>query len=382
MAIRPMKRVCFVTTSPLIVNFFLVPHLLKLREKYLVSLIVNTTEEVVLKPLPGIEVIPVRIVRKISPLRDLCTLWRLRRLFSVRRFDLVHSFSPKAGLLAMLAGFLARVPVRVHTFTGQVWVTRHGVMRIILRLADKAIAGLATHVLTDSASQMEFLVGQGIVPRAKCRVLGKGSVSGVNLDKFKPDSVARGEWRDKLGIKESARVVLFLGRLTTDKGVLDLSVAFARVAQAVPQAVLLMVGPDEENLRPRIRNAAGRAADRVVFVDYTDTPEQFIAAADLLCLPSYREGFGSVIIEAGACGVPVVSTRIYGVTDAVIENQTGLLYNPGDVDGLTDSLTRILQDDALRDRLATAARRRAVTEFSQDRLTTEMVIFYDEALLG
>jgi glycosyltransferase involved in cell wall biosynthesis len=135
-------------------------------------------------------------------------------------------------------------------------------------------------------------------------------------------------------------------------------------------------------LRPRIRESAGEAADRVLFVDYTNTPEQFAAAADVICLPSYREGFGSVIIEAGACGVPAVSTRIYGVVDAVVENQTGLLYTPGNVDELTSSLVRILQDDIFREALATAARRRAVTEFSQDRLTREMAGFYREALLG
>ncbi len=377
-----MKRACFVTTSPLIVNFFLVPHLLKLRERYDVSLVVNTAEPVALKPLPGIEIISIPIARKIAPIEDLRTFWRLRSLFSGRKFDLIHSFSPKAGLLAMLAGCLARVPVRVHTFTGQVWATRRGVMRTILRLADKMTAGFATHVLADSASQKEFLIAERIVQRTRCRVLAAGSISGVNLERFKPDLVARRKWRENLRIEESAKVVLFLGRLTADKGVLDLAAAFSRVGQVLPHAVLLMVGPDEEKLQPRIRRAAGEAVDRIVFADYTNTPEQFTAAADVLCLPSYREGFGSVIIEAGACGVPAVSTRIYGVIDAVVENETGLLCNPGNVDELTYSLTRILEDDALRQRLASAARRRAVAEFSQDRLTAEMAIFYSEALRG
>jgi hypothetical protein len=110
-----------------------VPHLFKLGEEHRVSLVVNTDESVALKPLSGIEVVSMRILRKIAPLRDLNTLWHLTRFFSTRRFDLVHSFSPKAGLLAMLAGYLTRVPVRIHTFTGQVWATRRGITRTILR---------------------------------------------------------------------------------------------------------------------------------------------------------------------------------------------------------------------------------------------------------
>ena len=134
------KKICLITTSPLIVNFFLVPYLTSLGRKYRVSLVVNTAEETVLAEGHGAEVIALPIRRKISPWNDLRTLAFLVRLFRERRFDAVHSFSPKAGLLATMAGRIAGVPVRIHTYTGQVWMTRSGIMRSLLVAADRAIA--------------------------------------------------------------------------------------------------------------------------------------------------------------------------------------------------------------------------------------------------
>ena len=375
-----MKRVCMVTTSPLIVNFFLVPHLLHLKEAYRVSLAVTLPGEVPLKELPGVKIIPVEIRRKISPLHDVISLFRLFRLFRVHQFDLVHSFSPKAGLLAAIAGRLARVPVRVHTFTGQVWATQRGAMRWLLRTADRATARFATHVLADSGSQRDFLLSEKIVPANKIRVLGSGSVAGIDIARFRPDAHIRGAVRRELNIPEQAPVILFLGRVTRDKGVLDLAVAFPAVAQAFPEAMLLVVGPDEDNLRASVESLAHPHADRVRFVDYTAQPERFLAAADILCLPSYREGFGSVIIEAAASGLPAVSTRIYGVTDAVVEGTTGLLYTPGNVDELRSHLERLLGDLDLRLKIGEAARERAVSEIAQARLTNATAEFYEEAL--
>jgi glycosyltransferase involved in cell wall biosynthesis len=375
-----MKRICFVTTSPLIVNFFLRPHLLHLRERFQVTLAVTQPGEVPLLPLPGIEVAPLAMRRKFSPLHDMITLAQLTILFR-RRFDLVHSFSPKAGLLAGVAALLARVPARVHTFTGQVWATKRAVSRRLLRLADQVTARCASHVLADSNSQRDFLIAQHIVASDKCRVLASGSVAGVDPGRFKPDPKARASLRQQLQIPEQAPVILFLGRMTRDKGVLDLAAAFSRLLQSVPDALLLIVGPDEEGLRGSIERTVERTA-HLRFADYTAEPERFLAAADVLCLPSYREGFGNVIIEAAACGLPAVSTRIYGVTDALLENHTGLLFAPGNVEELRRQLAHMLTDGSLRRKLGQAARARAVSSFAQPLLTRALEDFYVEILGG
>lgn len=375
-----MKKICLATTSPLIVNFFLVPYINALKTRYQVALAVNTAEDTPLPDNLGIEVLPVAIERKIAPRQDLSALLELRRLFVARQFNAVHSFSPKAGLLCTLAGRSARVPVRIHTFTGQIWATRRGPMRFLLRSADRATARAATHLLADSSSQRDFLVQNGIVrDPTRCRVLGAGSVSGVDTARFRPDSEVRGKVRSKHGISEDSVTFLFLGRLTRDKGVLDLARAFAALP-ARGAATLMIVGPDEDDLRPEVELICRDKGKNLVFAGYTRTPEHYLAAADVLCLPSYREGFGTAIIEAAAAGIPAIGSDIYGIRDAVVADRTGLLHPPGDIGAIGDAMERMLADPALRLSLGRAAKDRAIAEFSESRLTEALLDFYREVL--
>src|SRR5262245_18290677 len=374
-----MKKICFVTTSPLIVNFFLVPHLLHLARRHEMALAVRLPGEVPLRPLPGIEVISVDIRREIVPFADAAAFTSLVRLYRKRGFDLVHSFGPKAGLLSATAGRVARTRARLHTFTGQVWASRTGPMRALLRTADRVTARLATHVFADSPSQRDFMVREGVVPHGRVEVLGKGSITGVDLQRFRPDAGLRSAVRAELGIPDAARIVLYLARVLRDKGVLDIARAFARLDA---RTTLLVVGPDEQGLRGEVRTLAGAAAPRVRFFDYTDQPERYLAAADVLCLPSYREGFGTILIGAAAAGVPAVASRIYGVVDAVVEGETGLLFTPGDIEELTRHLARLLSDPALRERLGIAARARVEAHFSEGSVLRALEARYEEILCG
>jgi glycosyltransferase involved in cell wall biosynthesis len=323
---------------------------------------------------------PVRIVRPISPLADLAALWKLYRLFQAERFDAVHSISPKGGLLAMTAARLAGVPVRVHTFTGQVWVTRAGPMRWLLKWLDRRIAASATHVLADSASQRQFLVEQGVVAAARCGVLASGSISGVDATRFRSDPAARAAVRAELGVDEPTVLLAFIGRIGRDKGVLDLASAFGTLHREGRAVALVFVGPDEESLRGELESLAGSAASAMRFVPYTKAPERYLAAADALCLPSYREGFGSVIIEAGAAGIPAVGSRIYGLTDAIVDGETGFLHEPRNVADIVARLTPIVADSALRRRLGAKAQERALREFSQEAVTDALLGFYRRVL--
>ncbi len=369
-----MKRICYVTTTPLIVNFFLVPHLRHLSQRYEVALAVTLPGEVALHSLPGVEVIGINIPRKVDPVRDAHALLKLRDLYTSRAFDLVHSFAPKAGLLSALAGKLAGTRLRLHTFTGQVWAARAGLSRIVLRGADRITARMATHILADSASQRDFLIREGVVRAGQCEVLGVGSISGVDLERFRPDPELRVRVRKELGISIDSPVVLFLGRITRDKGVLDLADAYARTPG---DARLVLVGPDEERLVDQVRARSGKRAPYVHHVGYTDVPERYLAAANILCLPSYREGFGSVVIEAAAVGVPALASRIYGIVDAVADGETGLLFQPGNVTELQQKLTRLVEDAQLRQRLAQGARERAIKHFDQRRIVVALQSFYE-----
>jgi glycosyltransferase involved in cell wall biosynthesis len=313
-------------------------------------------------------------------LADLAAWWSLYKLFRKMQFDLVHSVTPKAGLLAMTAARIAGISSRIHVFTGQIWVTQRGVMRRLLKVMDRVIARSATLVLVDSHSQREFLLSEKIVTEADSLVLGDGSISGVNLERFRQDMAVRREARADLGIEERQVLILFLGRIKRDKGVLDLAQAFVDLQKKIPEVVLVLVGPDEDGLRAEIEEILSGRHQSLHMVPYTSYPEQILAAADIFCLPSYREGFGSVVIEAGACGVPTVGSRIYGVTDSVVDGETGLLFTAGDIAGLEEALERLAGNDVLCAQMGLAAKERAKTLFPQSRITGELLSLYDRLL--
>lgn len=363
------------------VKAFLVGHINALSDKYRVTVVVNIDEIGELQPfIPQAIIRPVKIQRKISLWYDLKALLRLYRLFRQEHFAVVHSVTPKAGLLAMSAARLACIKHRLHTFTGQVWVTRSGIARLFLKTMDRFLAALTSCALVDSPSQRDFLLSEGVLPQGRGTVLGAGSIAGVDCDKFVPDPVARSEVRESLTIPQGVPLFLFLGRLNRDKGVLDLAEAFLRHCQEGHEGWLLLVGPDEESLRPRIETTCAEVAERIRFVDYTTTPERFMAAADIFCLPSYREGFGSVVIEAASCGVPAIGSRIYGVTDAIVDGETGLMHAPGDVAALQVCMSRLAQDEQLRQMLGNQARNRARTLFTKEIVSRNLVAFYRERL--
>ncbi len=360
------------------VKAFLKEQIIALSEQYDVTLIVNTQQTDFAKQngLPA-KVIPVAIERAINPLADVRALYRLVCIFRRQRFDLIHSVTPKAGLLAMLAGKMAGINFRIHTFTGQVWATRHGFPRMLLKTMDRLLVWSATHLLADSISQRQFLVDQGVAAEEKLSVLADGSISGVDIERFRPDSAVRSEVRRELGITDDAVLLLFLGRVNRDKGVLDLAAAFANVAARSAHLHLLLVGPDEGDLREEIKHITAAFSDHLHFINYTDRPESCFAAADIFCLPSYREGFGSVIIEAAACGVPTIGSRIYGVSDAIRDGETGVLFEAGNVDELGAAIERMASDSEQRHAMGEAALERARNNFPAKRLVQAWLDYYD-----
>lgn len=373
------RRLCYVVSSGMTAKAFLAGHIAAAARDFEVSLVVNGADVVALREAGlGARLLQAPIRRQISPWHDLRALWVLYRHFRQHCFDIIHSVSPKAGLLSMLAAWLARVPHRIHTFTGQVWVTRTGWRRWLLKQSDRLLAALATNILVDSLSQLTFLRAEGILPEGKGEVIGKGSICGVNAQRFFPDSAACRQVRREVGVDDSATLLLFLGRINRDKGVFDLASACCALAKRWPDVRLLMVGPDEEGLTKALADLAG--SERLIHVGYTETPQRYMAAADVLCLPSYREGFGMVVIEAAAAGLPAVASRIYGITDAVADGETGILHAPGDVAGIESALERLIADPDLRGAMGAAARERALRDFAMERVSGELMAFYGRIL--
>ena len=376
------KKIAFVVSAPITARVFLAHQINELSNQYDVTVIANLKQEKnELDNLSeAVHIQSLAIERDISIFSDIKALVLLTRLFLQEHFVLVHSVSPKAGLIATLAGYLSAVPNRLHTFTGQVWVTQRGLKRWLLKSMDALIASLATKVLADSVSQRDFLIEHDVVGKDSILVLEQGSISGVDLARFHPSDHIRKSIRDTLHIDSSAVVLLFLGRLKIDKGVIDLANAFANVQQKYPETVLLMIGPDEDHLASKIISISAQAEPAIRFIAYTSRPEEYMASADIFVLPSYREGFGSAVIEAAACEVPAVASRIYGLTDAVKENKTGLLFEAGNADELASTLCKLIADRELLARLGKNARKRACECFSQERVTNALCVLYNQLI--
>ncbi|MFZ1873490.1 MAG: glycosyltransferase family 4 protein [Chania sp.] len=362
---------------------FMGPHIEALAKEYEVVLICNG-EASEFGNLLGEHVSFVRypIQRNISFWKDFqCVLW-LHRFLRAGDFTVVHTLMPKSGLLGMLAARLAGTKHRFHSFTGQVWATRTGIMRGVLKAMDKLLCACATRLLTDSASQLDYLVEQGIVTRQHIKVLADGSMSGVDLGKFDRNTTVRQEIRTKLGITQDAIVFLFLGRVTAEKGISELLDAFIGVASRIADAHLMIVGPSEADYEQSLENARNVTNGRVHRIGFTTSPENYMSAADIFCLPSYREGFGTVIIEAAAAGLPTIASRIYGVTDAVVEGKTGLLHKVRDKQEMEVLMEMLARDESQRVTLGQAAYQRAATHFSQQRLVDAMLEFYRGESVG
>lgn len=373
-----MKKLCYVATIPAVVHSFLRGHIQAASQTYKVTVICNSYNSHLLDDINA-RLIILPIERKPSPAKDIVVLIRLISIFRREQFDIIHSIMPKTGLIAMLAARICRIPTRIHTYTGQVWVTKKKPSRLALKMFDRILGSLATHALIDSPSQRDFIIRENVLPAPKAHVICSGSICGVDPHRFRPNPLARKKIRHEFNIPENSKVILFVGRLNRDKGMLDLAAAFNQIAILHPRVELFLVGDDEDVPFRHIQKICAQALSRIHHVSFTSFPENYMAAADIFCLPSYREGFGLTIIEAAACALPTVATRIYGITDAVKEGCTGLLFPPKDVTALVDALSILILNDETRIKMGRAAQLRALQNFSSDKITHAMVTFYNQA---
>lgn len=375
------KKICFIVAIPLTAKAFLKDHIEALSKEYEVYLVGNIQSDADVEGLALAGWHHVDIERGISLWRDMKTVWQTRRYFKRMKFDAIHSVTPKAGLVTALAGKLTGIKHRTHIFTGQVWATRKGLSRWLLKTLDKVIARLDNHILVDGKSQRAFLVREGVLHDGQAEVFAKGSISGVNSDRFVPDANARTEIRQKLGIDDYVMVFVFLGRLNHDKGIGELYEAFNQLAAEVDDVFLLLVGGDEEGYINKL-NEYGNIVEGKNFHYYglTPHPEKVLNAGDVYVLPTYREGFGSSVLEAACVGLPCICSDAYGVLDAYVENETGLRCHVGDPVSLYQCMKKMHDNPELVKLMGERSRLRALTDFSGEKLTQCWVKYYNVIL--
>jgi glycosyltransferase involved in cell wall biosynthesis len=378
-----MKKIAIVVSSPMMVNFFLISQLNHLVENFEVTLITGPPDNNVGLQKENlnkkIQIIQIDMKRKMSIFSDLFAFFRLILIFYKYKFNIVHSVSPKSGLLAQLSAFFAGVKIRIHTFTGQVWSNKKGVIYYLLKLIDLLIVKVSSNILVDSYSQRAFLMNENILNHDNSRVLLNGSISGINEMRFSPSRNVYESFRKEKGLSKNSKIILFIGRLTKDKGIIDLLDSFKMTFDDSKDCYLLLVGPDEDNIKQKYLNDES-INSRIYYFKYTDRPEYFMQVSDILCLPSLREGFGNVVLEAALCGVPAVVSDIYGLKDVVEQDVTASIFKLGDKNALSNTLAKLISSDEKRLKMGIEAQKRAEYLFSSNPINDSLVQYYLELL--
>ena len=366
------KKICFLTTIPCTIEAFVFPlaEYLRTHTDWEITFITGMDEDYV-KPLPdGVRIQKVHMHRGMS-LDGLHAIRELKAIFKREKFDLVQYSTPNASLYASVAAKLAGIPVRLYCQWGIVYVGFHGFKRKVFKMIEKTVCRLSTWVEPDSFGNLRFSHNEGLYPEKKGSVIWNGSACGVKLDKF--DISQRDAWRktirEKYEIPADARVFGFIGRITGDKGINELFAAYRQILAEMPDSYLMLVGGMEkaDSVDDELY-AWAEAEPRVLFCGSTNVVEQYLSAMDVFILPSYREGFGAVVVEAESMGLPVIVTDIPGPTDAMREGETGLIVKKADVDTLVNAMRRLGNDEALREKFAANARPFIENSFEQSEL--------------
>ena len=328
----------------------------------------------------GVPTIVVPMERHISIFKDMKALMALVKVFRREKPDMVHSMTPKAGLLCMLAAKMAHVPVRVHTFTGLVWSTAKGLKRRILMLTDWFTCACATHVIPEGEGVKADL--QHHITRKPMKVLGYGNVKGVDMERFslRPEIVDAAK-----GLRSrNLFTFLYVGRIVSDKGVNELVDAFGKLHALNPHCRLVLVGKMEENLDPlkpsTLKKILALKGIRAVGEKRNDELIAWYAASDCFVLPSYREGFPNTVLEAGAMGLPSIVTDINGSREIVENGKNGIIIPPKDENALIEAMQQMLDNDSKRDSMATAARPMIASRFEKSFVQQCLLDFYHDIL--
>lgn len=374
-----MKKILRTVTVPQSINFF--KEVIQRMEKDGYEIVVVTSPGVELDKFraecPQFKAIELPMERHISLWKDALSLLRMIWVLLKERPFIIHSMTPKAGLLTMVAGWLTRVPLRIHTFTGLVWPTAVGTKRKVLMLTDKILCACATHVIPEGQGVLDDLKRNGVCKK-QMKVLGYGNVKGVDMEVFNPNRFTRTR------VEPDSFVFLFVGRIVGDKGINELVEAFVRLNEKYPETRLWLVGTYEEQLDPvtDITRSRIETCGVIKFLGpkYADDLRQMYVEADCFVMPSYREGFPNTVLEAGAMGLPSVVTDINGSREIIMDGVNGLIVPSKDAEALYSAMERIFTDNKFREEMASNSRPLIYSRFEKSFVQGCQIEFYNEII--
>lgn len=364
-----MKKICFITTISVTLKTFILKtaEYLHKNENYDITFICNPDSEFKEQLPDYIHFIPVEMNRGIS-VDGIKVIYKLYQIFKKEKFDLIQYSTPNAALYASVAGKLAGIKVRLYCQWGIRYVGFSGLKRKIFKLIEKITCKDSTWIEPDSFGNLKFSHEEKLYSSLKSSVIWNGSANGVDLEKFNIEK--KDEWRVEIRKRHNLDeeiVVGFIGRLEKDKGINELLEAYKNIK--IPNLELLVVGPEDktETINKELYEWA-KGNKNIIFTGKVKDVEKYYSAMDIFVLPSYREGFGSVVVEAEAMGVPVIVTNIPGPLDAMIENKTGLVVEKGNAEDLKDALEKLIKDKITREKFGEEAKLFAKKNFDAKKI--------------
>ena len=349
-----MDKLIRITTVPVSLEKLLEGQLKFMQQEY--EVIAISSEEERLKEFGrqiGVRTYPVEMTREITPAKDVGSLWRLYRFLKKEKPLIVHTHTPKAGIAGMMAAKMAGVPLRLHTVAGLPLLEAKGAKRKLLEYVEKITFASATNVYPNSRRIYEYLKDSKFTSKDKLKVIGKGSSNGIDTDYFDPARYSGKEnlkTRRSLGIAENDFIFIFVGRLVRDKGINELVEAFEKINGEFSKTTLLLVGPFEAELDPLEPETIEKMTShpKIIEVGYQADVRPFLAIADVLAFPSYREGFPNVVMQAGAMELPSIVTDINGCNEIIWDGVNGTIIPVRDTSALYEAMTKMTVDEEFR----------------------------------
>ncbi|WP_395074233.1 glycosyltransferase family 4 protein [Flavobacterium sp.] len=378
-----MNKLIRISTVAMSLDFLLKGQLAYLKKKYNVIAVSGHDEHLKKVELrEGVHVVDIPMQRSISPLQDLKSLWQLYWLLKKEKPLIVHSITPKAGLLSMIAAYFASVPIRVHTFTGLIFPTKSGFMKQLLILMDKILCICATNIYPEGQGVRNDLIKYKITSK-KLQVIANGNVNGIDTNYYDSNLISYQEkqnLRTELKIDLNDFVFIFVGRLVGDKGINELVKAFKNVLLENENAKLLLVGSFEEDLDPLTIETKQEITtnDKIISVGFQNDVKSYFAISNVLVFPSYREGFPNVVMQAGAMGLPCIVTNINGSNEIIIEGENGIIIPVKNANAIYISMNNMIKDNILRTHLMQNARQMIVARYEQEVVWRAILAEYEK----
>lgn len=322
------------------------------------------------KQTQGVRCFAITMTRQITPMKDLVALWKLYRYMKKEKPAIVHTHTPKAGLLGMVASWMAGVPVRMHTVAGLPQLEATGMKRKVLDMTEKITYAFSTMVYPNSFRMRDIIIGNKYCKPGKLRVIGNGSSNGIDTAYFDPaqfEDAARHTFRKELNIEADDQVFCFVGRMVTDKGINEMIGAFTHLRQQRSHVKLLLVGPFENELTPVDKDTEETILHHpdIRFLDYQEDVRPYLCCSDVFVFPSYREGFPNVVLQAGALGLPAIVSDINGSNEIVQHGRNGLIVPVKNVDALFDAMLELTDNTARRKKMAAVSRELILERYDQ-----------------